>query len=138
MPLPLWWGNKALVTTKPQPSKFQRNLNWYLTLFVLALFLIVPLLLCGLFYLSQVPDITWGGGDSPTYTRIWMHRERRPAGIGFESRRIVERYGDTEICVQNKLRFLLWGQSRTAEPATRQQTMLLTNDQWQPTGEACR
>lgn len=120
-----------------KPSKFQQKLNNCLTILVLALLIFLPPLLCGLFYLSRVPDITWGGGDSPTYTRLWLHRERRPVGLGYESRRISETYSDSEICVQTKLRFLLWGTSPSAEPATRHQRMVLVDQHWQPTGEAC-
>jgi hypothetical protein len=121
-----------------QPSNLQEKLNWILTITVLVLSFIVPLLLCGLFYLSQVPDITWGGEGRPTYTRIWLHRERRPVGLGYESRRVTLEYNDHEICVQNKLRFLLWGKSAQAEPATTQLKLALINNRWQPTGEPCR
>lgn len=120
-----------------KPSKFQEKVNFYLTITVLVLFLIVPPLLCSLFYLSQVPDITWGDETSPTYIRIWLHRERRPVGLGYESRSIVEQYSDTEICVENKLRFFLWGRSDRAEPATSRMGMMLVDHRWQPTGEKC-
>ncbi len=119
------------------PTKLQEKVNYSLTVVVLVLFFILPFVLCALFYLSQVPDVTWGGIDSPAYTRIWMYRERRPIGIGYESRRIVAEYDDTEICVENRLRFFLWGTSHTAEPATKQQRMLLVDNRWQPTGQTC-
>ena len=121
-----------------QPTKLQEKMNWYLTVVVLILSIILPLILCGLFYLSRVPDVTWGEENSPRYTRIWMHRERRPVGIGYESRRIIETFSDTEICVQNNLRFFLWGEARSAEPVETRQKMVLVNNLWQPTGEACR
>jgi hypothetical protein len=121
-----------------KPSKLQQKLNYYLTLVVLVLLVVLPPLLCGLFYLSQVPDVTWGGGDSPAYTRLWVHRERRPVGLGLETRRMITTYSDTELCVQTKLRFLLWGTSPTAESATRQQRMVGVDQRWQPTGEACQ
>lgn len=120
-----------------KPSKRQEKLNWYLTIVVLVLFTCVPPLLCSLLYLSQVPDITWGDEASPAYTRIWMHRERRPVGIAYESRSIVEQYSSTKVCVENKLRFFLWGRSDRAEPATSRSEMILVDNRWQPTGEAC-
>lgn len=123
--------------TKKKPSKLQEQLNFYLTLIVLCLFIVVPPLLCGLFYLSRVPDITWADDDSPRYTRLWMHRERRPVGLGYESRRVVIEYNDSEVCVENRLRFLLWGRSDRAEPATNYQRMILVDERWQPTGERC-
>src|SRR5262245_13915629 len=122
---------------KRTPS-FQERMTTLLTVVVLGLFIIVPPILCGLFYLSQVPDITWGeGDDSPNYTRIWMHRERRPLGVAYQSNRVTTTYSPTEVCVENKLRFFLWGRSREAEPATSSQKMVFVDQHWQPTGEAC-
>jgi hypothetical protein len=119
-----------------RPSSLQERINTALTILVLALFIIVPPLLCGLFYLSRVPDISWG--DAPlNYSRIWMHRERRPVGIGYQSHRVITEYSETEVCVENKLRFFLWGRSRGAEPATSSQKMVLVDQDWQATGEAC-
>jgi len=120
-----------------QKSKLQEKINFYLTIGVFALLIVVPPVLCSLFYLSRVPDVSWGDG-SPTYTRIWMHRERRPVGIGYESRRIFVQYSETEICVENKLRFFLWGTSYRTRPATSHTTMVLVNNHWQQTGQVCR
>lgn len=119
-------------------SRFQERLNWYLTLFVLALTLIVPPILCGLFYLSQVPDISWERNNGLTRDRIWMYEERRPLGIGYQGQRVLYEYNDTEVCVETKLRFLLWGDSRIAEPATTSQKMVLVDDHWESIGEKCR
>lgn len=119
-------------------SKFQENLNWYLSLLVLVLFAIVPPILCGLLYLSRVPDVSWERVDKLTYDRIWLYRERRPVGIGYQAQRIVTQYRQTEVCVENRLRFLLWGKSEEARPATSRQIMAFVNNRWQPTGEACR
>jgi hypothetical protein len=124
-----------------QPKKhsaLQERVNLFLTIIVIFLLIVVPPVLCGLFYLSQVPDVTFGGTDSPNYTRIWMYRERRPVGVGYQSRRIVETYTDSEICAETRLRFLLWGHSRLARPATSSQTITLVDGQWQPSGEDCR
>lgn len=118
-------------------SKIQEQVNWYLSLVVLFLFLVIPPILCGLLFLSQVPDVTWGGDNNLSYTRIWMYRERRPLGIGYESRKVVERYSETEVCVQNRLRFFLWGKSREASPTTSETLMVFLNDRWQPSGENC-
>ncbi len=119
-------------------SKFQETINFYLTVLVLFLFVVIPPILCGLLYLSQVPDITWAGEGNLTYRRIWMYRERRPLGLAYETRQVVEQYSQTEVCVQHNLRFLLWGQSKEAQPATSRQIMLFVDNRWQPTGEACR
>ena len=121
-----------------KPNAAQEKVNLILTIVVIFLLIVVPPVLCGLFYLSQVPDITIGDGAGPNYTRIWMYRERRPLGIGLQSRRVVETYSDTELCAETRLRFLLWGNSRLVRPATSSQIMTLQNDQWQPTGEECR
>lgn len=119
-----------------RPTPLQERINTLLTIVVLALFVIVPPLLCGLFYLSQVPDISWG--DAPlNYSRIWMHRERRPVGIGYQNHRVISEYSETEVCVENRLRFFLWGGSRGAQPATSSQKMILVDQDWQATGEAC-
>jgi hypothetical protein len=119
-------------------SNLQEQINWYLSLLVLILFIILPPILFGLFYLSRVPDVSWGTGDNLSYTRIWMYRERRPLGVAYENRQVVKQYSSTEVCIQHKLGFLLWGQSREAKPSTSRRTMVLVNDRWQPTGEACR
>lgn len=125
------------MTTK-KPGRLQEKFNRYLSIAVLALFVIVPPILCGLFYLSQVPDITWGDENSPSFTRIWMHRERRPVGIGYQSQRVVAEYSTTKVCVETRLRFLLWGESNRAEPNTTSREMVLQNNRWQPSGQKCR
>jgi len=121
-----------------KPSNLQERINYYLTIIVLALVVIVPPLLCGLFYLSQVPDITWGPDNGLTFTRIWMHREPRPLGIGYQSQRVITQYSDTEVCVETRLRFLLWGQSDKAQPNTTSRELVLLDSRWQPNGEQCR
>lgn len=121
-----------------KPSELQEKINWYLSWVVILLLLIIPPILCGLLYLSSVPDITWGGDDNLSYTRIWMHRDHRPVGIGYESRRVVAQYSDTEVCVQTTLRFFLWGKSEEAKPATSHRIMVFSNNRWQPSGETCQ
>jgi hypothetical protein len=121
-----------------QRGKLQEQINWYLSLLVLFLFVTVPPILCGLFYLSQVPEVMWPGENNLTYDRIWMYRERRPLGIAYQTQRVIEAYTPTEVCVENKLRFLLWGSSEQAEEATTSQKMVLVDGQWQSTGQACR
>lgn len=121
-----------------EPNKLQTEINWYLSLIVLILFIVVPPILCGLFYLSRVPDITWASDDNLTYTRVWMYRERRPLGLAFETRQLVERYTDTRVCVQNKLRFFLWGESDIAKPATSRHTMEFYDNRWHLVGEECQ
>lgn len=118
-------------------DRLKERLNWYLALIVLFLFAVIPPALCGLFYLSQVPDVMWQRSEV-SYDRIWLYRERRPVGIGYQSHRITESYSDTELCVENKLRFFLWGESSKAQPATTRQRMVLNDGQWQPTGEPCQ
>ena len=120
-----------------QPSKLQQQINWYLTLLVLFLFVTVPPILCSLLYLSQVPEVMWQRADHLTFDRIWMYRERRPLGIAHQTQRVIKAYSPTEVCVQSDLRFFLWGSSSQAQPGTSSHRMVLVNDQWQPTGEAC-
>lgn len=121
-----------------QPTKLQQQLNWYLSLFVLTLMLIVPPILCGLFYLSQAPEVMWQRDDQLTFDRIWMHRERRPLGIAYQTQRVIEYYSPSEVCVQNDLRFFLWGRSTEAQPSTSSHRLVLVNNLWQSTGEACK
>ena len=121
-----------------QPSKLQQQLNWFLSLLVILLLFIIPPLLCGLLYLSRVPDVTWERSDGVTYDRIWLYRERRPVGIGYQTRRVIAEPDSTEICAENGVRFFLWRKSAEAQPSTYSQKMVLVNDQWQPTGEACQ
>jgi hypothetical protein len=120
------------------PSKLQERINFYLTIIVLALLIILPPILCGLLYLSRVPDITWGSEDKLTYTRIWMHRERRPVGLGFQSQQVTKEYSFSEVCVETRLRFLLWGKSPKAEPVTSSRQMILVDNRWQPNGKPCQ
>jgi hypothetical protein len=127
----------SLAKSKKQPTPLQEKLNWYLTIFVLGLTIILPPILCGLFYLSQVPDISWERDNGLTSDRIWMYRERRPLGIAYQGQRVLWESSPTEVCVETKLRFLLWGSSRLAEPATSSQKMILIDNKWQPTGERC-
>lgn len=121
-----------------KPGKLQERINFYLTIIVLALLIGLPPILCGLLYLSRVPDITWGREDRLTYTRIWMYRERRPVGIGLQSQRVTKEYSFSEVCVENRLRFFLWGKSSKAEPNTSSHQMILVDDRWQSNGQLCR
>ena len=121
-----------------QPSKTQQNISWYLSLVVIALLIILPPIWCGFLYLSSVPDVTWEGSDGVSFDRIWMYRERRPVGIAYQSRRVIEQYSPTEVCAETQLRFFLWGESREADSATATQLLTLADDRWQPTGEECR
>ena len=123
---------------RKQPTKLQQQINWYLSLLVLFLLLVVPPILCSLMYLSQVPEVMWQRDDRLTFDRVWMYRERRPLGIGYQAQRIVGQYSQTDVCVQNNLRFFLWGSSKLAQPATSNQHMVLVDNQWQSTGEACQ
>jgi hypothetical protein len=120
-----------------KPTKLQENVNLALTIVVIFLMLVMPPIMCGLLYLSRVPDVTLGGSDNLSYTRIWMYRERRPIGLGFESRRVIRRLSETEACVQNSLRFFLWAKSDRAEATTSNLKMVLVDDRWQPAGEPC-
>jgi hypothetical protein len=121
-----------------QPSKLQQQLNWYLSLAVLFLFVTVPPILCGLFYLSRVPEVMWERDGNLTYDRIWMYRERRPLGIAYQTQRVIETYNPAEVCVENRLRFLLWGRAEQAEEATTSHKLVLVDNQWQSTGAACQ
>jgi hypothetical protein len=120
-----------------QPSKLQENLNWYLSLLAVFLFVVVPPIGCSLLYLSQVPEVIWEREDSLTYDRIWMYRERRPLGIAYQSQRVIRIFSATEVCVENNLQFFLWGRAQEAEAASTDQRMMLVNNRWQSTGEGC-
>lgn len=121
-----------------QATKLQQQINWYLSLLVLTLLVLVPPMLCGLFYLSQVPEVMWQRDDSLTYDRIWMYRERRPLGIAYQTQRVIQAYSPTEVCVQSELHFFLWGSSQLAKPAASSHRIILVDNQWQSTGEACK
>lgn len=134
---PAGFDEVNVVPSKKQPSKLQQELNWYLSLFVIALLVILPPIWCGFLYLARVPDITWEGDDGISFDRIWMYRERRPVGIGYQSRRVIAEYSNEEVCAETRLRFFLWGSTDQAAPATTSQLMVLVDDRWQPTSEAC-
>ena len=123
---------------RKQPSKLEQEINWYLSLFVIFLFVTVPPVLCGLLYLSQVPEVMWQREDQLTFDRIWMYRERRPLGIAYQTQRVTQEYSPTEVCVQSDLQFFLWGSSNIAKPATSSRRMVLVDNQWQSTSETCR
>jgi hypothetical protein len=123
---------------RKQPSKLQEQINWYLSLFVIFLFVTVPPILCGLLCLSQVPEVMWQREDQLTFDRIWMYRERRPLGIAYQTQRVTQEYSPTEVCVQSDLQFFLWGSSNLAKPATSSRRMVLVDNQWQSTSAACR
>jgi hypothetical protein len=118
-------------------NQFKEKLNWYLTLVTLFLFVIVPPILCSLFYLSQVPEVIWERDDNLTYDRIWMYRERRPLGLAYQSQRVIQEYSPTEVCVENSLTFFLWGRAKEAKEASSSRKMALGEGGWQTTGEAC-
>jgi hypothetical protein len=121
-----------------QPSKLQEQINWYLTLLVLFLFVTVPPILCSLLYLSQVPEVIWESDDKLSYDRIWLYRESRPLGIAYQSQRLAQQYSSTEVCVENSLYFFLWGRSKEAKEASSSRKMILVNDRWESNGEECR
>jgi hypothetical protein len=120
-----------------KPTKLQENINLILTIVVIFLMLVMPPIMCGLLYLSRVPDVTWGANDNLSYSRIWMVRERRPVGLGFETRRVITRLSETEVCVRNNLRLFLWAKSDEAKAATSNLKMILVGNRWQSAGEAC-
>jgi len=130
-------NNQHISPPENQRSNMQQNISWYLSLVVITLLIILPPIWCGFLYLSSVPDVIWEGNDGVSFDRIWMYRERRPVGIAYQSRRVIEEYSPTEICAETQLRFFLWGQSREADPATVTQLLTLSNNRWQPTGEEC-
>jgi hypothetical protein len=134
----MYGGEIANFMSSKKQSKLQEKINLYLTIVVLALFIIVPPILCGLFYLSQVPDVTFGDENGLAYTRIWMYKERRPLGIGYQNQRVIKEYTNTEVCVETRLRFLLWGNSRLVKPNTTSRVMILAGNHWQSNGEKCR
>lgn len=123
--------------TEPS-NQLKEQLNWYLTIVTLFLFVAIPPLLCSLFYLSQVPEVTWERTDNLTYDRVWMYRERRPLGIAYQSQRVVEEYSPTEVCVKNDLTFFLWGQAKEARGASSSRKLALGESGWQATGEECK
>jgi len=124
--------------SEKQPSVIQEKINLVLTVVVLVLLIVAPPIFCGLLYLSRVPDVTWGSNDGLSYSRIWMYRDRGPKGIAYQSQSVVEEYSDTEVCAEHRLRFLLWGESKKAEPSTSNRVMVFANNRWQPNGEECR
>jgi len=130
-------NNPQAIPSKTQPGKMKQNINWYLSWVVIALLIILPPIWCGFLYLSSVPEVIWEDSDGISFDRIWMYRERRPVGIGYQSRRVIEEYSPTEVCAETQLRFFLWGKSREADPATAAHVLTFANNRWQPTGEEC-
>lgn len=121
------------------PSTARENLNWTLSLLLALVTLVVPTLLCGLLYLSRVPDVTWQRGDL-TYDRVWLARTRRPVGVALESQRVKLEYSEREVCVESHVRFFLWNRSPNlaGQNVVYNQIMVLTDAGWQASGQACR
>ena len=114
------------------------NLSFFLTLLLIILLALVPTCLCGLFYLSRVPDVTWQRG-ALSYNRLWLADVRGPAGLGFESQWVSKEYSPTEVCVENSVRFFLWSAppgSANQDVAYNQRWVLQDGD-WQPSGKNC-
>lgn len=126
-----------MTETRQKPGKLQEQINFYLTIVVLLLLVLMPPIGCSLIYLSRVPDVTWNRDDGITYDRIFMHRERRPVGIGYQRQRITTTYSPTEACAETRLRFLLWGNSSEASPVNYSQRIILSDGNWQLTGQPC-
>ena len=120
-----------------ESNTLKEQLNWYLTIVTLFLFVAIPPILCSLFYLSQVPEVIWERDDNLTYDRIWMYRERRPMGIAYQSQRVIQEYSPTEVCVENNLTFFLWSQAKEARGASSSRKLALGESGWQTTGEEC-
>jgi hypothetical protein len=120
------------------PSTLERHLNRYVSILLLLVVAVVPTIMCGLLYLSRVPDVTWQRGEL-TYDRVWLARTRRPVGIGYETQRIRGQFGEGGVCVENKVRFFLWSRSPDLNGlnAAYAQSMVLTEYGWQATGQAC-
>ena len=130
------------MTTSDTPEKptLQQNIAWYLTLLLIIMVACMPGVLCSLYYLSTVPDITWQRGtDDLTVDRIWIERIRGPVGIGYETQRIKERLSDDEVCIKTTIRYYLWRTSRRdpVEGATYHQIHAKTQYGWQSTGQPC-
>lgn len=126
--------------TDRTPYTLRDNITWYATLLLVVIVAIVPTLLCGIFYLSRVPDVTWRHGDL-AHDRIWLARIPQPIGLGFESHRVAKSYNDHEVCVEVNVRYLLWSRPPDLgeDPnVTYSELMVLTKDGWQSNGEACR
>jgi hypothetical protein len=121
-----------------QSNQLKEQLNWYLTIITLVLFVVIPPILCSLFYLSQVPEVSWERADNLTFDRIWMYRERRPLGIAYQSQRVIQEYSPTEVCVENSLMFFLWSRAKEAREASSSHRMTLGERGWQATGEECK
>lgn len=124
---------------EPKPTA-QQNLAWYLTLLLLTAVACMPGILCSLYYLSTVPDITWQRGSrNLTMDRIWMARVRGPIGIGYQSQRVSEVYNDSRVCVLNSVQYYLWRRPRreAVENGSSKIVYILNEGQWQSSGESC-
>ncbi|MFQ5612622.1 MAG: hypothetical protein ACE5H9_10870 [Anaerolineae bacterium] len=126
--------------TQQDSDPLRQNISWYGSLLLVLIIAIVPTALCGLFYLSRVPDVTWRRGDL-THDRLWLARVPQPIGLGFESQRPATSYSDHEVCVEVNVRFLLWsrpGDFRQDQNVSYSQVLVLTERGWQPNGQDCR
>lgn len=118
----------------------QDNLTWYLTLLLLTLVACMPGVLCSLYYLSTVPDVTWQRGDhNLTMDRIWMAQVSGPIGIGHQKQRVTEVYEDDRLCVADSVQYYLWRQPRREEVdnGSSETVYVMQNGRWQSSGEAC-
>lgn len=128
-----------MTETQPEPIyTLKDNLMWYASLGLIFLFICASFMLCSIFYLAQVPDITWEHEDV-AYTRIFLVRSRGPVGIAYQTQRMGETTEQGEVCVTTKVRYLLWKNAPDIQNQNAETRLIYLNTAtgWQPTGKIC-
>lgn len=124
-------------TASSPPKRIGQEIGWYFSLLLVILVACLPGLLCSLFYLSTVPDVTWRHGEL-AYTRVWMVQEKGPIGLALERQRVQNRPAADQACVRTIVRYLFWQQPDEAGRNSRYSRLYSHTDQgWQATGQRC-
>ncbi|MEM7032712.1 MAG: hypothetical protein AAF629_24375 [Chloroflexota bacterium] len=123
----------------PKPT-IADNFTWYFSLVLIVLVVCSPCMVCSLFYLNSVPDITWQRGSRDlTMDRIWMAQSQGPIGIGYQWQRVDAEISDTEVCVSNAVRYFLWRRPKLTdiESVETKTVFALQNGRWQSASKPC-
>jgi hypothetical protein len=77
------------------------------------------------------------GSDPLTPTRLWLVSEGGNRGLGWSTASVVAGAGSTDrVCVQTRVRFLLYRANGSAQPVTYCECYQRVGDRWQGAG-AC-
>ena len=133
--------DKGLMTNDNGQTEYtlKENIIWYLSLLTVVVIACGSLSLCAIFYLSQVPDVTWQR-DELTHDRIFLANVKGPAGIGHEARRLSRTISENEVCVTTTIRYYMWKQNRDTKDQNTVYSFIFIRtgaNNWQATSNPC-